>query len=102
VSPTTAILPPGWQGRLVPFTSENTGGAVAYCLDPLDLAYAKLAAGRPKDIDYVTDLLRHNLIKQSALAELVRQTEDPSLREILNERWQVVQTKKALPIEHQE
>ena len=94
VSPATAILPTGWQHRLERFTSENTGGAVAYCLDPVDLAYAKLAAGRPKDIGYVVDLIRHRLIKPSALAGLIGQTEDSALREVLNERWQVVQAKK--------
>jgi hypothetical protein len=38
VSPTTAILPRGWEDRLVRFSNENTNGAVAHCLDPLDLA----------------------------------------------------------------
>lgn len=94
VSPTTAILPEGWEERLERFTSENTGGAVAHCLDPVDLAYAKLAAGRPKDIDYVVDLLRHQLIKPSILAGLIEQTREPDLKKILDERWQVVQARK--------
>jgi len=37
VSPSTATLPQGWQQRLIPFSSENTGGAVAHCLDRLIL-----------------------------------------------------------------
>lgn len=94
VGPETAILPSGWQDRLERFTSENTGGATAFCLNPVDLAYAKLAAGRPKDIDYVTDLLRHHLVKPSALAGLIEQAEDPALQDLLKERWQVVQSKQ--------
>lgn len=96
VTPETAILPPGWKDRLERFTGENTGGAIAYCLDPVDLAYAKLAAGRPKDIEYVTDLLRHHMIKPSTLVSLLEQTEDSALKEVMHERWQVVQTKKSL------
>ena len=70
VSPTTAILPRGWEDRLVRFSNENTNGAVAHCLDPLDLAYAKLAAGRPKDLNYVVELTRYHFIKPSALSSL--------------------------------
>jgi len=90
VSPTTATLPPGWQERLVRFSNDNTNGAVAHCLDPLDLAYAKLAAGRPKDIDYVVELARHRFIKPSALTKLIEQTEDENLKRTLAERWHVI------------
>lgn len=94
VSPTTAILPRGWEDRLVRFSNENTNGAVAHCLDPLDLAYAKLAAGRPKDLDYVVELTRYHFIKPSALSSLVEQVEDSALKAAMTERWQVVQAKK--------
>lgn len=94
VSPTTAVLPPGWQERLTKFSSDNTGGAVAYCLDPLDLAYAKLAAGRPKDLDYIVELSHYHFFKPSALGRLIEQTEDQALKQTLTERWQVVYAKK--------
>jgi hypothetical protein len=94
VSPTTAILPRGWEDRLVRFSNENTNGAVAHCLDPLDLAYAKLAAGRPKDLNYVVELTRYHFIKPSALSSLVEQVEDSALKAAMTERWQVVQAKK--------
>lgn len=94
VSPTTATLPPGWQERLVQFSNDNTNGAIAHCLDPLDLAYAKLAAGRPKDIDYVVNLALYHFIKPSALNRLIEQTEDPALKHVLAERWQVIRAKK--------
>lgn len=48
VSPVTATLPEGWEERLSPLSNENTGGATGWCLDPHDLAYSKLAAGREK------------------------------------------------------
>lgn len=94
VSPTTAILPPGWQNRLIRYSSDNTGGAIVYCLDPLDLAYAKLAAGRPKDMDFIAELSRHQFFKPSALGKLIEQTEEQVLKQTLMERWQTVCSKK--------
>lgn len=94
VSPTTATLPPDWQERLIEYSSENTNGAVALCLDPLDLAYAKLAAGRAKDIDYVVELVRHHFIKPSAMTKLIELTEDEALKQTLAERWQVIEAKR--------
>jgi hypothetical protein len=73
--------------------NENTHGAVACCLDPVDLAYAKLAAGRPKDIDFVVELTRCHLIDPSALAQLIKQADDPALKKTMTERWQIVQTR---------
>jgi len=93
VAPDTAKLPVGWEDRLVRFSNENTHGAVAYCLDPVDLAYAKLAAGRPKDIDFVVELTRCHLINPSALTQLIEQAEDPALKKTMTERWQIVQTR---------
>jgi hypothetical protein len=60
----------------------------------LDLAYAKLAAGRPKDLAYVAELVRHRLIKPSALARLLEQTEHEPLKQTLLERWRVIQSKR--------
>jgi len=79
VAPNTSTLPIGWEDRLVRFSNENTHGAVACCLDPLDLAYAKLAAGRPKDLSCVVELIRYHFIKPSALVRLIEQVEDPAL-----------------------
>ncbi len=94
VGPSTAILPPGWEERLVEFSNENTHGAVARCLDPLDLAYAKLAAGREKDLDFVKALCRHKMIKPAAITVSIDQTQNPTLKATLAERWQVVQSKQ--------
>lgn len=51
-------LPRGWKDRLVPLP----GCEAAWCLDPHDLAVAKLQAGRPKDLALCAALLsRHRL-----------------------------------------
>ena len=48
VSPETAILPAGWQQRLIPISNANTGGATGLCLgNPrpmLSIDYATRAA----------------------------------------------------------
>jgi len=85
VSPTTATLPEGWEERLIPLSNENTGGATGWCLDPYDLAYSKLAARRPKDIAFVTNLFRYRLLKPSRLRRLVQSAPDAALREKLAE-----------------
>ena len=58
----TAILPPGWEQRLVTYTSPATEPAAGLCLDPQDLVAAKLAAGRPKDFEFVAALLRAGIV----------------------------------------
>lgn len=63
----TAVLPAGWEDRLVGVRSASTGGAVGLCLDPHDLAVAKLAAGRDKDVEFVRAMLSHSLISADTL-----------------------------------
>jgi hypothetical protein len=55
----------------------NTNGFRGLCLDPVDLAVSKLAAGRPKDLDYVGVLLRERLVRARDLLERIGAT--PSL-----------------------
>jgi hypothetical protein len=61
---------------------------------PLISPTQKLAAGRPKDLDYVVELSRYHFIKPSALSSLVEEVEDSALKAAMTERWQVVQAKK--------
>lgn len=58
----TAILPDGWQSRLVSWGLESSQPAKPRFLEPHDLAVAKLAAGRPKDRDFVSALIRSGLL----------------------------------------
>lgn len=68
------LLPDGWGNRLVPVDIPNTNGYRGLCLDPADLAVSKLAAGRPKDLDYVRVLLCEGLVLARTLRERIYAT----------------------------
>lgn len=65
----TAVLPSGWKERMVPIHNENTGGGTGLCLEIHDLAVSKLVAGREKDLNFITGLLRHRLANPETLRE---------------------------------
>jgi len=71
VSVATATLPDGWQDRLVRFNPPDSAPAEALCLDPSDLAVAKLVASRQKDIEYVASLLGSGHLEPEVLRERV-------------------------------
>ena len=73
VDETTATLPFGWKDRLVPVFNENTGGTTGWCLEIHDLAAAKLAAGRPKDLDFVRVLRRRRMVDFATLRQRCEQ-----------------------------
>lgn len=58
-------FPPGWEGRLLPLD----GCAGVFCLEPHDMAVAKLFAGRAKDITLLAELIRENLLNVEVLAK---------------------------------
>lgn len=76
VSPTTAVLPPGWEERLVILHNENTRGVTGLCLAPVDIAISKLVAGRPKDLAYVRALFKHALVDPQQLLDLAEKLSD--------------------------
>ena len=80
VGPNTATLPPGWEGRLIRLSNENTGGAVGWCLEVHDLAFSKLAARREKDLSFVSALLRFKMVHEGRLRKRIESVEDPALR----------------------
>jgi hypothetical protein len=63
------VLPAKWQERVVVVDNANTNGFRGLCLDPSDLAVSKLAAGRPKDIEFVRVMLRERLVRPEVLHE---------------------------------
>jgi hypothetical protein len=71
----TAVLPAGWQERLVPVHNSNTGGGTGLCLEIHDLAVSKLVAGREKDVDFIGGLLRHRLAQAPVIRERLTKTE---------------------------
>jgi hypothetical protein len=76
VGPETATLPKNWRNRLVPVRNENTRGVTGYCLDAADLAVSKLAAGRPKDFEFVRAMLRHKLAALETIRDRLAELSD--------------------------
>ncbi len=72
VSEETAILPDGWRDRLVPVQNQNTGGGTGLCLEVHDLAVSKLVAGREKDLDFLSSLIRHRLAQALVIRERLK------------------------------
>ncbi len=81
VAEETATLPKGWKDRLVALSGPATGGAVGLCLEVHDLALSKLVAGRPKDIEFIKNVIRHGLASSETLTQRLKQTDlDDRLR----------------------
>jgi hypothetical protein len=72
VEPKTAILPTGWKRRLVPFSSAETGGVTAYCLELHDLWISKAMAGRPKDREFCAELIQRRCVDVQTLEVRLR------------------------------
>jgi hypothetical protein len=70
----TAVLPAGWQQRLVPVHNANTGGGTGLCLEIHDLAVSKLVAGREKDLAFVGALLRNRMADTTTIRQRLDQT----------------------------
>ena len=58
----TAVVPVGWETRLVKLTTPSTLPGTAWCLEVHDLALSKLVAGRSKDYEYVESLMRAGMV----------------------------------------
>ena len=87
VGRTTAVLPHGWEERLVPVRNENTRGATGWCLEIHDLLVAKLVAGRDKDLRFAADAAQHALASKETLIERIAATTlDDSVRPIVRAR----------------
>lgn len=67
VGPTTAVLPTGWEERLVVVSNANTRGAKGLCLDPHDLVLAKYVPFREKDERFIVQAIHHGLIQRDVL-----------------------------------
>jgi len=77
----TAILPTGWKERLVTLPPGDTGGVKGLCLEPHDLAIAKYAAAREKDLIFTRELARRGITSEEGLLSLLAQTSvDETLR----------------------
>ena len=72
---TTSVLPKRWKDRLVVIDNPNTNGIKGLCLEPHDMAIAKLVAGRDKDLKVCSVLFRHGMLNKNTLIERLEQTE---------------------------
>lgn len=75
----TAVLPKDWRSRLVAVINENTNGVTGLCLEVHDLAVSKIIAQRPKDVEFVQELVRHDMIQKRTMLRRLAQTELPGL-----------------------
>lgn len=71
----TAVLPKGWERRLIAVNNENTGGVTGYCLEVHDLAISKMIAMRTKDLEFVQQLVRHEMIEKKTMLHRLKQTD---------------------------
>ena len=71
VSLKTAVLPEGWRDRLVMLDNPSTQPGRGLCLEPHDCVLAKMVAGRQKDYDFATALLKAALLDPKTLAERI-------------------------------
>lgn len=74
VAPETAILPAGWESRLVAVCTPATRGATGLCLEVHDLVISKYVAARQKDSDFVRAAIRHRLVKKGVLLQRLEVT----------------------------
>jgi hypothetical protein len=74
VDETTAVLPDGWRERLILVCNENTRFIKGWCLEVHDLAIAKYAAGREKDLSFTSSLVRHSMVSRDLLEQRLNAT----------------------------
>ncbi|WP_315636688.1 MULTISPECIES: DUF6036 family nucleotidyltransferase [Microbacterium] len=79
VGPSTAVLPTGWQDRVVPVPAERLNGVkvVGLCLDPHDLCVSKIIANRTKDHEFVQELVDAGLIDSGTLLDRLADVKPP-------------------------
>ena len=76
VSVATAVLPTGWEGRVVSYARDDAEPSRAVCLEAHDLVVSKLVAGREKDVEFATALICAELVSVDVLvarAEMLQQ-----------------------------
>lgn len=84
-----AVLPAGWQERMIAVRNDNTRDKTGWCVEAHDLAASKLVAFRDKDKDFVRVMIVENLIKPGTLRRRLRGLPDrpqltPQLQELID------------------
>jgi hypothetical protein len=87
VGPETATLPSGWMDRVHKIQNANTDLKIGLCLSIVDLFMSKAWAGRDKDREFCTGLLRHAFVTlEDVLAMVPRMPLEESQRQTLARR----------------
>jgi hypothetical protein len=87
VGPETVVGPEGWEARLIPVRSADTGNATGWCLEPHDLLLAKLARGEAKDHEFAVELVGYGLVRPDVLRDRADQMPErfrPQVKEALD------------------
>jgi hypothetical protein len=77
VSVNTAYLPDGWGDRVVPVSPPKHPKISGLCLEPHDLCAAKLARNDQKDREFVSALVKAELVSAHTVAERIAVITDP-------------------------
>jgi hypothetical protein len=83
VEPGTAVLPSGWQSRLIAIRGPATRDATGWCLEIHDLLVSKYLANREKDRRFARAAIRHRMVERETLGARLRETE---LESVVRER----------------
>jgi hypothetical protein len=87
VDQTTVVLPDGWRERLILVSGENTRFIRGWCLEVHDLAIAKYATGREKDLEFTCYLVRYAMVSRRMLEERLALTPvDGQIRSLILKR----------------
>ena len=87
VAPGTAILPAGWEERLIAVNTPATLGATGWCLEIHDLLVSKCIAGREKDRSFCQVALAAGLASGEVLrARLASTALEPAVRAVVADR----------------
>jgi hypothetical protein len=88
VERSTAILPTGWEDRLVPFETPGTNGVTGFCLEIHDRVVSKLVAGRGKDRDFCWRVIELGMVDEAVLFERLDRTSgvEPVVIEVAEHR----------------
>lgn len=80
----TATLPRGWRERLIKINNANTFGITGLCLEVHDLAISKYVAGRDKDREFTSQLVKHRMVRRDTLMARERDTAlSPEIRKLV-------------------
>lgn len=67
----TAVLPDGWESRLVVFATAGTQPGRGLCLEPHDCVLSKMVAGRGKDYAFANALVDAGLLDIDILSQRI-------------------------------